>query len=340
MPDTADSTTTTAVDSGRPNLVVPEAVDIVKAPEGRALAAATSHGAPAAMIDQPKRGRTRFILPVIALAAMGAGGWYGWDWYAGGRFIVSTDDAYVRADMAIIAPKISGYVLSVAVQDNASVKAGDILAHIDDADYRLAVEAAQRKIETQDSTIARIRAQAGAQGAVIEQMQAQIAAAHADQQRAASEYERASKLMHNAVGTQQRLDLALADRDRTNAAVQNAEAARQAAQANLLVLDAQRSEAEHTRRELMTALDKARRDLSFTEIRAPFDGVVGNRAVQTGQFVQPGTRLLALIPTTSAYIEANFKETQISRMKPGQKVAIHIDALSGQIINGTVEQTV
>ena len=303
---------------------------------GRALAAAPQP-APMQPLSPPARKRRNFVLPLLLFAAIGAGGYYGWDYYVQGRFIVSTDDAYVRADMAVIAAKVSGYVAAVPVADNASVKAGDLLTRIDDGDYRLAVDAAQRRIDTQDATIARVREQAGAQRAVIGQAEAQLTAARADGVRAANEFERSTKLIQSGAGTQQRVDVALADRDRTVAAIGAAEAARSAAQANLSVLDAQRTEAEKARAELETSLDKAKRDLSFTEVRAPFNGVVGNRAVQTGQFVQTGTRLLSLVPVESAYVEANFKETQLARMKPGQKVAIRVDALAGQVIEGTLD---
>ena len=238
---------------------------------------------------------------------------------------------------ACIAAKVSGYVTSVAVTDNQTVSPGQLLATIDGGDYRLAVDAAQSKIATQEATIARIRMQADAQRAVIEQTEAQLTSVRADEQRAASEFERSTRVMQNGAGTQQRLDLALADRDRTVAAVRNAQAAQLAAQANLGVLEAERVEAEQTRNELMIALEKSRRDLSFTEIRAPFAGVIGNRAIETGQLVQIGTRLLSIVPLESAYVEANFKETQITRMKPGQKVSIHIDALPGRAIEGTLE---
>ncbi len=292
---------------------------------------------PLATAPKPKLNPKRFILRTCAIAALCVGAHYLWDWYVVGRFVVSTDDAYVRADVAVIAAKVSGYVTSVAVTDNQTVSPGQLLATIDGGDYRLAVDAAQSKIATQEATIARIRMQADAQRAVIEQTEAQLTSVRADEQRAASEFERSTRVMQNGAGTQQRLDLALADRDRTVAAVRNAQAAQLAAQANLGVLEAERVEAEQTRNELMIALEKSRRDLSFTEIRAPFAGVIGNRAIETGQLVQIGTRLLSIVPLESAYVEANFKETQITRMKPGQKVSIHIDALPGRAIEGTLE---
>ena len=299
-------------------------------------------GSPAAALDRQgpaKRapGAKRRVLSIVALVVLGGGGWYGYQWWTEGRFFVSTDDAYVRADMAVIAAKVSGYVATVGVTDNTAVKAGDLLATIDDGDYRLAVEAARRKLETQDATIARIGEQGGAQQALVEQAQAALEAARADAQRAATEYDRAQSLAKSGFATQQRLDQALADRDRSAASVTSSAAAVSAARANLSVIGAQKIEAQRTRGELQTALDRAQRDLTFTEIRAPFDGVVGNRAIQPGLLVQPGTRLLALIPLQSAYVEANFKETQLARLKPGQKVHFTVDASGSRGFDGTVD---
>jgi membrane fusion protein (multidrug efflux system) len=287
----------------------------------------------------PKKsgGRKRLMLLLVLLAIGGAAGYKGYDWYTRTRFLITTDDAYVRADLAVIAAKVSGYVSSVSVSDNQAVKAGDLLAKIDDGDYRLAVDAARRKVETQNSTIGRIAAQIAAQTPVIQQARAQLASAEADALRAASEYERANSLLRTFNATPQRVEQARADRDRTNAAVTSARAAISGATATLAVLQAQKTEAESTRAELQTALDRAERDLSFTEVRAAFDGVVGNKAVQPGQYVQTGTRLLALVPLDSAYVEANFKETQLGALKPGQRVSISVDAYSDKPIEGSVE---
>ena len=279
----------------------------------------------------------RIILRFLTIAAVGIATHYAWNWYVVGRFIVSTDDAYVRSDMTVISAKVSGYVTSVKVLDNQTVLKGQLLATIDIEDYRLAVDAAEGKIATQDATIARIRKQADAQRAMIEQTDAQLTSARADEQRAAREFERSTRVVENGAGTQQRLDLALADRDRTVAAVRNAQAVKLAAQANLSVVEAQCVEAEQTRKELTIALEKSRRDLQFTEIRAPFSGVIANRAIEPGQLAQIGTRLLSIIDVASAYVEANFKETQIARMKPGQKVAIHIDAIPDRAIEGSLQ---
>ena len=285
----------------------------------------------------PKKKKKRVLLPLILLAAVGGGSYEGYRYFVEGRFLVSTDDAYVKADMSTIAAKVAGYVTAVPIVQNVQVRAGDVLATIDDGDYRNAVDAAQARIATQDATIARMGRQIEAQSATIDQAKASLVSSKAEATRTAAEYDRAKSLLQSTFGTQQRLDQALADRDRAAAAVTSATASVTSAEANLDVLKAQQVEATKVRGELETTLARAERDLNFTVIRAPFDGVVGNKAVQPGQFVQTGTRLLALVPLKSAYIEANFKETQIDRLQAGQKVTIKPDAFSTRSIEGSVE---
>ena len=314
------------------------------APLARAPEAATS--AP----PKAKRSPKRLLLPLILIGAAAYGVHWGYGYFTEGRFIVSTEDAYVGSEIVIIAPKINGYVSEVAVRNNQEVKAGDLLARIDAGDYKLAVDAAKAKVATQDATIARIERQIAAQRALITQSEAQIGSARAtadsadaDQQRAALEYDRAQKLAQTSFGSQQRLEQATADKRRSAAAatgaksnLASAEAQRAWNVANLDVLQSQKAEAEHTRAELANAQERAERDLSFTEIRAPFDGVVGNKAVSVGQYAQPGTRLLALVPLDRVFVDANYKETQLAGIQPGQKVEVEVDALGGRVIEGVV----
>jgi membrane fusion protein (multidrug efflux system) len=325
---------------------LPETPGPVARPAGAAPAvAATKPPGP------PRRSPKRFILPVILLAGVAYGTHAAYDWFVEGRFIVSTDDAYVGATTAIMAAKVSGYVTEVAIVPNQFVHAGDLLVKIDDGDYKLAVDAAKAKIDTQDATIARIGRQLESQKAVIAQAEAQIEAANAqresaqaDQQRAALEFDRAQKLAQTSFGSQQRLEQATADKARTSAALSSAAAAHSSAEAGLLgaksnldVLQAQQVEAERTRAELVNTEQKAERDLSFTQLRAPFDGVVGNKAVEVGQYAQPGGRLMAIVALTSAYVDANFKETQLGSIHPGQKVDVAVDAMGGKVVEGFVK---
>ncbi len=268
---------------------------------------------------------------------MAGGVYYGSYWWTEGRFLVSTDDAYVKADLSVISAKVAGNITAVPIKENAAVKAGDTLAQIDVRDYQIAVDAARNKLGTQEATIQRLRQQAIAQGAVIDQAKAQVLSSKASSVRAIADFDRAQTLARQEFGSVQRLDQARADRDQSQAAVKAAEAAQASAEANLTVLNAQVREAEGVRAELQTSVDKALLDLSYTTVKAAFDGIVGNKAVQVGQYVQPGTRLLALVPLDTAYIEANYKETQLDRIRPGQPADVAVDAADGRVFHGVVE---
>ena len=263
------------------------------------LSASTALPEAPAAAAKPVRSR-KAILIRVALAAMSvAAAWKAYDYVTLGRFIVSTDDAYVRADMAVLAAKVPGYVNEVLVEDNVAVRAGDLLIRIDDGDYRNALQAAEARLATQQATIERIATQARAQSASIEQANAMLVSTGADTTRTAAEYERATSLAKLDFGSQQRLELTRSDRDKSVALQSSARASVDAARGLLAVLEAQKREAQAQLAEIATTVDKAKRDQSFTEIKAPFDGVVGNRAAQPGQYVQPGTRLLALVPLSS-----------------------------------------
>jgi membrane fusion protein, multidrug efflux system len=304
-----------------------------------------SRGPPPQPIDAPakkasatgalKVNRKR-ILMGAAVAVLLAAGWFGFDYATVGRFMVSTDDAYVRANNTTLGAKVSGYVSEFLVDDNTKVRAGDVVARIDDGDYRLAVNSARDKAATQEATIARFDRQIDAQRAAVEQAQAQLASVRAAQTRMQSEFERQQALVGKQFASKQTLEQSIANRDQADASVQSAQAALDGAIANIGVLQAQKKEAVGTLEELKTALAKAERDLSFTEIRAPFDGVIGNRAAQVGDFMQTGQRIAALVPLSEVFIDANFKETQFARLQPGQPVSITIDALPGEKIDGVV----
>jgi membrane fusion protein (multidrug efflux system) len=286
---------------------------------------------------KPKLSKRRAILATVLIAALGFGGYYANYWWTVGRYFVSTDDAYVRADLSVISAKVSGNITAVPIKDNLNVREGDILAQIDDRDYKNAVDTARSKFATQEATIERLKRQAGAQFAAIDQSKAQLLSAKASLVRASADFERAQTLAQQEFGSKQRLDQARADRDQGQAAVKASEAAQQSAEANLGVLNAQVKEAEGVRAELQSSLDKALLDLSYTAVKAPFNGVIGNKAVQVGQYVQPGTRLLSLVPLDTAYIEANYKETQLDRIRPGQAADVAVDAAGGRVFHGYVE---
>ncbi len=273
----------------------------------------------------------------LLLLVVGAAGWFGYGWWTVGRFTVSTDDAYVQAYNTTLAAKVPGYIANVAVTDNERVHAGDVIAALDDGDYRLAVDSARGKVATQEATIARIGHQIVAQEAAVEEAKAQLASAQAAVTRTQLELDRQNFLVARDASSRQLLEQAQANRDQAVAAVHSAQAAIDSAAANVDVLKGQQREAISTLDELKTALAKAERDLSFTVIRAPIDGVIGNRAMQTGDYVQTGQRLASLVPLDEVYVNANFKETQLARLRPGQPAAIAVDALPEHAIQGTVE---
>jgi len=270
------------------------------------------------------------------LLALGGATYYGHYWWTAGRYLVSTDDAYVGARSATLSPKVSGYIHDIAVADNARVAQGDVIAHVDDGDYRLAVQTVRDQIAVQQAAIERLGQQVTAQEAVVDQARAQLASVKASATRADLELKRQQDLAGRQVSSKQSLEQAQAAYDQAAASVQAADAAIESATANVGVLKAQQEEARRTLKQFETSLAKAERDLSFTVIRAPFDGVIGNRAVQVGDYVQPSQRLASLVPLDAVYIDANFKETQLAKLEPGQPVSIHIDAFPDRKIEGRV----
>ncbi|MBZ9815667.1 HlyD family secretion protein [Mesorhizobium sp. CA7] len=316
-----------------PNAKVQPSTEAPEVPVQPAAPVAT----PAAEAPAKKQRSVRsFLLPIIGLALLGAGSWYGYNYWTDGRFMISTDDAYVQADMSFVSPKISGYIDKVLVSENQRVKAGDPLFVIDNGDYKIAVAQAEAQIATLAKTLDRIDAQTKAAQASLSQAQAQKVADQAAADNAARAQLRAAQLVKTHVGTQAQLDDAQTALDQAKAALVGADAQIAAAQANIGVLEAQRAESASTLASLQLTRDKALRDLSFTVLKAPYDGVVGNRSVEQGDLVSPGQKLAVVVPMDKLYIVGNFKETQLGRMVPGEKVRITVDAIDGQTFEGTV----
>lgn len=288
---------------------------------------------------ETKQGRSalkRGALMLIGVAAVGAGLWYGIDWWRNGRFIVSTDDAYVGAEMATVSAKLAANIATVGVVQNQEVKAGQPLVTLDDGDWRIALDSARAKTATARATLARIDSQIEAGRAALQQAQAQQVSAEAAVTRTSADYERASSLAAKSYGSQATLDAATAARDQALASLVSAKAGVAQADANIKVLQAQYLEADRQIDELKVAEQKAERDLSFTRINAPIDGVVANTNVQLGDLVSSGKRLMSIVPLDQVYVDANFKETQIAPLKIGDKATIRVDALPDQVFHGTV----
>jgi membrane fusion protein (multidrug efflux system) len=286
----------------------------------------------------PKSGNRRklVLMGVAALAALALAG-YGVHYLLVGRFYISTDDAYVRANNTMLGARVSGHIAAILPRDNAVVHAGEVIFRIDDGDYRIAVDAARTRIATQQATIDRISRQVTAQQSAVEQAQANLVSAEAGLKRAGLDYDRQQTLNAKGFASHATYEQSEAARDQGEAAVKAAHAAYDAARDNVEVTKAQQAEAKAQLAELQTSLAKAERDLDFTYVRAPVEGTFSNRLVNVGDFVTLGQRLGNVVPLDDVFIDANYKETQLKRIRPGQPAAISVDAYGHRKFAGIVE---
>lgn len=274
---------------------------------------------------------------VLLIAGIGLGAYEGHAWWTHGRFMEKTDDAYVSTDITTVLSKVSGYVSQINGPDNRVVKAGDVLIRIEDGDYRLAVRSAKDSLASAQATVERIADQITAAEVSVTQSEASLRATKADLEEAHLTYDRKQRLTKTKVASQATLDSARTGLDGAKATLDKARAAVDLAKANVAVLKGEKKEAEQSVRAAQTALDKAERDLGFTTVRAPVDGIIGNRAAQVGSFLQAGSRIAAIVPIQEAHIDANFKETQLDHILPGAEVSVSIDAYPGATFKGHVE---
>jgi membrane fusion protein, multidrug efflux system len=275
----------------------------------------------------------------IALGAIliGAGMlWYGHDYWTIGRFIESTDDAYVGGDVTVMAPKVSGFIADVAVTDNQSVHPGDLLIKLDDRDYRAALARTEALVAAQQATLANLDATRRLQEAVIREARAGIAAADAETIRTRADQVRFETLSRSAAASVQSFQKAEADYKQAAAGGEKARATLDAAEQQVAVIETQKLQ---TRAALDAALadrDTARLNLGYTELRAPFDGVVGNRSARTGAFAAAGAQLIAVVPARGLWVDANFKENQLAKMHAGEAATIYADVLPDVTFHGHV----
>jgi membrane fusion protein (multidrug efflux system) len=306
-------------------------------PERPAIDKPAGPPAAAAPSAAPNSGKRKLVLMGIgALLALAAAS-YGVHYVLVGRFHVSTDDAYVRANSTTLGARVSGHIAAILPGDNVVVHTGDVIFSIDDGDYRIAVDAARTKIATQQATVDRIGRQVTALESSVEQAKAQLASADAALKRAGLDFDRQQALSTRGFASRATFEVSEAGRDQGVAAVKSAQAAYDAARDNVEVTRAQQAEARAQLAELQTSLAKAQRDLDFTSVRAPVDGTFSNRMVNTGDFIQAGQRLGNVVPLNDVFIDANFKETQLKRIRPGQPVTISVDAYGHRKFAGVVE---
>jgi membrane fusion protein (multidrug efflux system) len=281
-------------------------------------------------------GRRVLLIAGVAAALAGAAT-FGWHYWTVGRFQVSTDDAYVQADNTTVAPKVSGYIADVSVADNETVTAGRVVARIDDRDYRVALAQARANVDQARSAVASSHASLENQQSTIEAARAALAVDKANLTFAEQENQRYSDLAATGSGSAQNAQQAASRFAVATASVQRDTAALASAVKQVDVLKASVAQAEATLEAGLAAQRQAELNLSYTAISAPVDGVVGNRTLRVGQYVQAGTQLMSVVPTARAYIVANFKETQLTYVEPGQAVDIEIDTYPGVVVHGHVD---
>jgi membrane fusion protein (multidrug efflux system) len=296
-------------------------------------AAPTSAAAPA-----KPRSRLRPILMAGAgLVAIATVGWYGYDYWTVGRFHVSTDDAYVQADSVTIAPKVSGYLSEVLVQDNETVKAGQVLARIDDRDYKVALDEAKANVLAARAFIDSQQGAVETQNALIDTAKGSVAVDQANEVFAEQENERYSHLATTGYGSVQNAQNASAKIGSSRASIERDTGTLESMKKQLDVIKAQTAQALAALAHEEAAEHQAELNLSYATIVAPVDGTVGNRTLRVGQYVQAGTQLMSVVPTDAAYVVANYKETQLTDVKRGQPATIEVDMFPGRVFHGHVD---
>jgi membrane fusion protein, multidrug efflux system len=280
----------------------------------------------------------KFALPLTAaLAALLAVIAFGTYWMKSGRYLQSTDDAYVRADISVVTPRVGGEIMLVHVTDNQSVRKGDVLVEIDPRDYAAKLANAQAAVASAQAAIAANTQQLKLQQATIAEAQANLTSAQAEQAKAQSDWERTQQLVNDGVATTQRLDNARASLRSGTAGVARNEAALRASTQQIAALNADGDRLQAQLKAQQAVVELARIDLDATTLRAPIDGMVGDLAARLGERISPGERLLSLVPLQAVYVEANFKETQLTRMEAGQPVSLKVDAYPGRSLLGHID---
>jgi membrane fusion protein, multidrug efflux system len=280
----------------------------------------------------------RSVLAAAGLIALlVVAGFYGDYYWTTGRFLVSTDDAYVQAHSVLISPRISGYISEVPVDDNQSVKAGEVLARIDPRDYQTALDQARANVAGAQASINTLNQQIAQQKLVVEQDRQQVVSDQAALVFSQQNFQRYTQLAKTGYGTVQRAQQAQADITERQAAVQHDTTVVAAAEKQIDVFEGQLAQADATLAQQQAMEHQAELNLSYTTITAPVDGTVGVRTLRVGEYVQAGTQLMAIVPLQAVYVVANYKETQLTDVQPGQAVTIDIDTFPGTTVHGHVD---
>jgi len=271
------------------------------------------------------------------LLALGFSGFLGWQWWDGTRYLESTDNAYVHGNVTPVSTKLAGHVRDILVDDNQRVAKGQVLIRLVDHEFRIAVRDNEARVTGARAALANLFARIEKQKATIKQSDAEVQFAEADFNRASSEHRRIARLAALSVASRQRFDQTQAALIRARARLSSSRAARAAAQAELAVLSSDRQRLGAILAQRFAALELAKTRLADTVVKAPVDGIIANRTVRSGQYVVAGRTLFSVVPLKGVWVVANFKETQIVKMRRGQRVHITVDAYPGQELEGRIE---
>jgi membrane fusion protein, multidrug efflux system len=283
----------------------------------------------------------RFAIPLFAtLAALAfvALATLRWNEWTGDAIIQRTDDAYVTSDLTRLSSRVAGEVLTVAVQDFQRVKTGDLLIQIDPADYQADVAHAEAGVAAAQAALENLAGQVELQYATIAQGEAQRVSAEAQQVETGQERVRQEALSKTDAGTLQKLQQAVAADDRAQADIRAARAVIAERRHQLEVLNGTKKQRAADLDAAKAELATAKLKLGYTRVIAPFDGVTGQRQVQPGDYVNIGTNLINVVPLPNVYVIANYKETQLTHVEPGQSVEIAVDSFPKQTLHGHVER--
>ncbi|WP_137808111.1 HlyD family secretion protein [Pseudomonas sp. G(2018)] len=297
-----------------------------------AIATGASAEIPVVVVRRSKKKLLGILLCVGAVVVVAAG----WAMSLTGG-ATSTDNAYVRGDVTSLAAKVAGYVTAAEVEDNQNVRAGDVLFRIDDRDYRAKLAQAEANVSAARARLADVDAQTQLQRALIREAEAQRRSAVARMNLATKTHDRSRKLIVSNAVSQALVDESDEARSRAESSVSAASATVDAQQQRIAVLVAQREAAVATVAQAQAARDLAQIDLDSTVVRAPVDGVIGNRQVRIGRYVTPGVALLDIVPVHDVWVVANFKETQLEHIRPGQRVRITVDGYPDTALEGRVD---
>jgi membrane fusion protein, multidrug efflux system len=282
-------------------------------------------------------GLKRVALALVLLIAVGAAGYFGQRWYERSRDVQTTDDAYVRGEITAISSRVSGYAVEVLTDENLPVKAGQVLVRIDPRDFRMAVERSQATLDQAKADLAQIAAQRELQQSKIQVAEAALRSAQAQAKNADVVLQRSTTLAAKSFATQASVDAETAAAAQAHAAIDQASANLAFEHEQIAVIDSQEAVARARVASAESALLTAKFALRDTEVWAPIDGVVANLQTRVGMFVAAGTHMMSIVPTQDLWIDANYRETQIGRMKQGDPVGVNVDTYPQTPLCGYVE---